>query len=243
MGAGHASTSIGYAVGLKEGMRHLGVKDGRVVAVIGDGAMTGGVAFEAIHQAGGLGTPLVVVLNDNGMSIAPNVGSLSRYFNRVRLNPTLWHARSGVEGGLTRLPGGIGAAFERLGPHLKESIKAFWAPGLWWEELDWVYTGVIDGHDVHAMRHALREALAADRPVVVHVATVKGKGFGPAEDGGLEGMETWHAAKPKSIHNGEASRAQPDHGPRPRRSTRRSSARAWCANAAATSASSGSPPR
>ncbi len=204
MGAGHASTSIGYAVGLKEGMRHLDdeASGGKVVAVIGDGAMTGGVAFEAIGQAGGLGTPMVVVLNDNGMSIAPNVGALSRYFNRVRLNPKLWHARSGVEGGLARLPGSIGAAFERLGPQLKESIKAFWAPGLWWEELDWAYMGVIDGHDVRALRVALREALAAERPVVVHIATVKGKGFAPAEDGGLEGMEKWHAAKPKSILNG-----------------------------------------
>ena len=204
MGAGHASTSVGYAVGIKEGMRHLGdeAADGKVVAVIGDGAMTGGVAFEAIGQAGGLGTPIVVVLNDNGMSIAPNVGALSRYFNRVRLNPKLWHARSGVEGGLTKLPGGIGSKFERLGPQLKESIKAFWAPGLWWEELDWAYMGVIDGHDVRALREALREALAAQRPVVVHIATVKGKGFAPAENGGLEGMEKWHAAKPKSISNG-----------------------------------------
>jgi 1-deoxy-D-xylulose-5-phosphate synthase len=216
MGAGHASTSVGYAVGIKEGMRHLEDErsDGKVVAVIGDGAMTGGVAFEAIGQAGGLGTPMVVVLNDNGMSIAPNVGALSRYFNRVRMNPKLWHARSGVEGGLTRLPGGIGSAFERLGPQLKESIKAFWAPGLWWEELDWAYMGVIDGHDVRALREALREALAAERPVVVHIATVKGKGFAPAEDGGLEGMEKWHAAKPKSILNGmptspQASPAQP----------------------------------
>jgi 1-deoxy-D-xylulose-5-phosphate synthase len=214
MGAGHASTSIGYAVGIKEGMRQLGPEGahgpegrvGKVVAVIGDGAMTGGVAFEAIGQAGGLGTPMVVVLNDNGMSIAPNVGSLSRYFNRVRLNPKLWHARAGVEGGLTRLPGGIGSAFERLGPHLKESIKAFWAPGLWWEELDWAYMGVVDGHDVRALREALREALAAERPVVVHIATVKGKGFAPAEDGGLEGMEKWHAAKPKSILNGSPTR-------------------------------------
>src|SRR5438045_65130 len=167
MGAGHASTSIGYAVGIKEGMRHNAPDDygGKVVAVIGDGAMTGGVAFEAISQAGGLGTPIVVVLNDNGMSIAPNVGALSRYFNRIRLNPKLWHARSGAEAGLTRLPGGIGSAFERLGPHLKESIKAFWAPGLWWEELDWAYMGVVDGHDVKALREALREALAARRPV------------------------------------------------------------------------------
>ncbi len=231
IGAGHASTSVGYAVGIKEGMRHMrgaagwptaeeagrrasaeidaGAREGKVVAVIGDGAMTGGVAFEAIGQAGGLGTPIVVVLNDNGMSIAPNVGALSRYFNRVRLNPKLWHVREGVEGGLARLPGGIGSAFERLGPQLKESIKAFWAPGLWWEELDWAYMGVIDGHDVRALRKALREALAAERPVVVHIATVKGKGFAPAEDGGLEGMEKWHAAKPKSILNGSPTSAAP----------------------------------
>jgi 1-deoxy-D-xylulose-5-phosphate synthase len=210
MGAGHASTSIGYAVGLKEAMRLRGEPDaGKVVAVIGDGAMTGGVAFEAIHQAGGLGTPIVVVLNDNGMSIAPNVGALSRYFNRVRLNPKLWHAREGVEHKLTELPGGIGAAFERLGPQLKESIKSFWAPGLFWEELDWAYTGVIDGHDVPGLRRALRQALAADRPVVVHIATVKGKGFAPAEEGGLEGMEAWHAAKPGSIVSGAAVPSKP----------------------------------
>ncbi len=229
MGAGHASTSIGYAVGIKEGMRHMraacgaggagaasqdapeapDAAEGNVVAVIGDGAMTGGVAFEAISQAGGLGTPMTVVLNDNGMSIAPNVGALSRYFTRVRLNPKLWHARSGVEDGLTRLPGGIGAAIERLGPQLKESIKAFWAPGLWWEELNWAYMGVVDGHDMHALREALSEALAAQRPVVVHIATVKGKGFAPAEDGGLEGMEKWHAAKPKSIANGAPAPASP----------------------------------
>jgi 1-deoxy-D-xylulose-5-phosphate synthase len=209
MGAGHASTSIGYAVGLKEGMRHGVGVDGKVVAVIGDGAMTGGVAFEAVHQAGGLGTPIVVVLNDNGMSIAPNVGALSRYFNRVRLNPRWWKAREGVEGGLTKLPAGLGARFERLGPQLKESIKAFWAPGLFWEELDWAYMGVVDGHDVPMLREALREALAAERPVVVHIATVKGKGFAPAEEGGLEGMERWHAAKPKSIANGAPAPSQP----------------------------------
>ncbi|MDP9401034.1 MAG: 1-deoxy-D-xylulose-5-phosphate synthase [Actinomycetota bacterium] len=200
MGAGHASTAIGYAVGLKEAMRVRGEPDaGKVVAVVGDGAMTGGVAFEAIHQAGGLGTPIVVVLNDNGMSISPNVGALSRSFTRMRLNPRWWRAREGVEGRLTELPGAIGAAFERLGPQLKESIKAFWAPGMFWEELDWAYVGVVDGHDVRALRFALREALDAARPVVVHVSTVKGKGFAASEQGGLEGMETWHAAKPKSI--------------------------------------------
>jgi 1-deoxy-D-xylulose-5-phosphate synthase len=207
MGAGHASTAIGYAVGIKEAMRRGRGQDGNVVAVVGDGAMTGGVAFEAVHQAGGLGTPIVVLLNDNGMSIAPNVGALSRYFNRVRLNPKLWHAREDIEGGLTKLPAGIGAAFERFGPYVKESIKAFWAPGLWWEELDFAYIGVVDGHDVRALRLALRDALAAQRPVVVHCATVKGKGFAAAEEGGLEGMEKWHAAKPKSILNGTPAKA------------------------------------
>jgi 1-deoxy-D-xylulose-5-phosphate synthase len=199
MGAGHASTAIGYAVGIKEAMLREGVADGKVVSVVGDGAMTGGVAFEAVSQAGGLGTPIVVILNDNGMSISPNVGALSRYLNRVRLEPGLWEAREGVEEKLTKLPAGIGAAFERLGPRLKESVKAFWAPGLWWEELDWAYMGVIDGHDVRALRRALKAAFEAERPVVIHCATVKGKGFAPAEDGGLEGMEKWHAAKPKSI--------------------------------------------
>ncbi|MGO9908638.1 MAG: 1-deoxy-D-xylulose-5-phosphate synthase [Solirubrobacteraceae bacterium] len=209
MGAGHASTAIGYAVGIKEAMLRGHGEDGHVVAVVGDGAMTGGVAFEAVHQAGGEGTPIVVVLNDNGMSIAPNVGALSRNFNRIRLNPKLWRAREEFEEGLTKLPVGIGTTFERLGPHVKESLKAFWAPGLWWEELDFAYIGVIDGHDVRAIRRALREALSAGRPVVVHCATVKGKGFAPAEEGGLEGMEKWHAAKPKSISNGVPTQPAP----------------------------------
>jgi 1-deoxy-D-xylulose-5-phosphate synthase len=203
MGAGHASTSIGYAVGLKEAMRKGIGEDGRVVAVIGDGALTGGVAYEALHAAGGLQTPIVIVLNDNGMSISPNVGALSRYFNRVRLNPRLYHAREGVEDRLTKLPLGLGRRIERLGPEIKSAIKAYWAPGLFFEELDLAYMGVIDGHDVGALRQALSEAFEADRPVVVHIHTVKGKGFAPAEEGGLEGMEKWHAAKPKSIVNGE----------------------------------------
>ena len=202
MGAGHASTSIGYAVGLKEAMRKGIGEDGKVVAVIGDGALTGGVAYEALHAAGGLHTPIVIVLNDNGMSISPNVGALSRYFNRVRLNPRLYHAREGVEDRLTKLPLGLGKRIERLGPEIKSAIKAYWAPGLLFEELDLAYVGVIDGHDVADLREALREAFEADRPVVVHIQTVKGKGFAAAEEGGLEGMEKWHAAKPKSIVDG-----------------------------------------
>jgi 1-deoxy-D-xylulose-5-phosphate synthase len=199
MGAGHASTSIGYAVGLKEAMRRGIGPDGKVVAVIGDGALTGGVAYEALHQAGGLETPIVIVLNDNGMSISPNVGALSHYFNRVRLNPRLFHAREDVEERLTKLPLGLGRRIERLGPEIKAAIKAYWAPGLLFEELGLAYMGVIDGHDVGELRAALRQAFEAGRPVVVHIHPVKGRGFAAAEEGGLEGMEKWHAAKPGSI--------------------------------------------
>jgi 1-deoxy-D-xylulose-5-phosphate synthase len=205
MGAGHASTSVSYAVGIKEAMRQGIAPDGKVVAVIGDGALTGGVSFEALLNAGGMDLPIVIVVNDNGMSIAPNVGALSRLFNRMRLNPKLYHAREGVEETLTKLPAGIGSTMERLGPILKESLKAYWAPGLFFEELDLAYVGVIDGHDVKALRQAIGEALEADRPVVVHCKTVKGKGFAPAEEGGLEGMEKWHAAKPGSVVNGTAA--------------------------------------
>src|SRR6266508_3308382 len=155
MGAGHASTSVSYAVGLKEAMRNGVGEDGKVVAVIGDGALTGGVAFEALHHAGGLQTPIVIVLNDNGMSISPNVGAISRSCQRMRLKPKLYEARSKTEERLTQLPLGLGRQFERLGPEVKAAIKAYWAPGLFFEELDLAYVGVVDGHDVGALRRAL----------------------------------------------------------------------------------------
>ena len=205
------------ASGIKEGMRR-----GRERATatsspsIGDGAMTGGVAFEAIHQAGGLGTPIVVVLNDNGMSIAPNVGALSPLLQPRPPEPEAVARPRGRRGRRsTKLPAGIGAAFERLGPHFKESIKAFWAPGP-------VVGGArlgLHGRDRRARRPraARRAARGARRraAVVVHCATVKGKGFAPAEDGGLEGMESWHAAKPKSIANGAPHRRRAASPPAP----------------------------
>ena len=187
MGAGHASTSIGYAVGLKEAMRKGIGEDGKVVAVIGDGALTGGVAFEALHNAGGLQTPIVIVLNDNGMSISPNVGAIARSFQRLRANPRLYHAREEVESRLTKLPLGLGRQIEQLGPEIKAAIKAYAAPGLFFEELDLAYMGPFDGHDVVALREHLEAALVADRPVVVHIHTVKGKGFEPAEAGRARG--------------------------------------------------------
>ena len=244
MGAGHASTSIGYAVGLKEGMKILGHADeGKVVAVIGDGSMTGGVAFEAIHQAGGQGTPIVVVLNDNGMSISPNVGAMSRYFNRVRLNPKLWHTRESVEERLSDLPG-IGPAFERLGPQLKESIKAFWAPGLFWEELDWAYVGVIDGHDIRALRARAARCLRGRAPGRRARRDGQGQGLRPrrgGRPGGHGALARRQAEVDRQRHRraGAAAAASPSR----RRSTRRSSARRCWRSAGATRASSASPPR
>ena len=225
MGAGHASTSIGYAVGLKEAMRKGIGEDGKVAAVIGDGALTGGVAYEALHAAGGLQTPIVIVLNDNGMSISPNVGALSRYFNRIRLNPRLYHAREGVEDRLTKLPLGLGKRIERLGPEIKSAIKAYWAPGLFFEELDLAYMGVIDGHDVHALREALSEAFEADRPVVVHIHTVKGKGFAPGRGGRPGGDGEVARGEAELDRQRRAGRAEA--GRRSRSPTRRRRSSGW----------------
>ena len=249
MGAGHASTSIGYAVGIKEGMRQPGAEqEGKVVAVIGDGAMTGGVAFEAIGQAGGLGTPIVVVLNDNGMSIAPNVGALSRYFNRVRLNPKLWHARAGVEGGLTRLPGGIGAAFERLGPAPEGVDQGVLGAGP-------VVGGArlgLHGRDRRPRREGAARGAARG-------ARGRTAGRRAHRDRQGQGLRAGRGGRPRG--HGEVARRQAEvdpqrladaprggrtahaHAEARRRSTRRSSARRSCANANATSAWSASPPR
>ena len=226
-------------------MRHGNGDDGKVAAVIGDGAMTGGVAFEAIHQAGGLGTPMVVVLNDNGMSISPNVGALSRYFNRMRLEPGLWRAREGVEEKLTKLPAGIGAAFERLGPQLKESIKAFTSPGLWWEELDWAYMGVIDGHDMHAAAQRAAARLRGRAPRRRARRDGQGQGLRARRGGRPRGhgeVARGQAELDRQAH-ARARRAEGVRAPRSRRpSTRRCSARRSCASAGATTAWSGSPP-
>ena len=209
MGAGHASTSIGYAVGLKEAMRKGIGEDGKVAAVIGDGALTGGVAYEALHAAGGLQTPIVIVLNDNGMSISPNVGALSRYFNRVRLNPRLYHAREGVEDRLTKLPLGLGRRIERLGPEIKSAIKAYWAPGLFFEELDLAYMGVIDGHDVARAARGAARGLRRRPPGRRPHPHGQGQGLRAGRGGRPEGMEKWHAAKPNSIVNGKPAAKKP----------------------------------
>ena len=201
MGAGHASTSISYAVGLAEAMRVSGRTDRRVVAVIGDGALTGGMAYEGLNQAGHLQSPLTVVLNDNGMSISENVGALAGMLQKARLDPTLSRVRHELERGLKHVPG-VG----HLGESLSNATKALFVPGQLFEALGFAYLGPIDGHDIHALRGALQRTADLRRPVLLHVHTQKGRGYGPAESDG----EAMHGSGPFAVESGRAARpAQP----------------------------------
>ncbi|MFN8124843.1 MAG: 1-deoxy-D-xylulose-5-phosphate synthase [Thermoleophilia bacterium] len=200
MGAGHASTSISYGVGLAEANRRGG-SEGAVVCVIGDGAMTGGMAYEGLNQAGALGSPVVVVLNDNGMSIGQNVGALSRALQRARVDSRVTRVREEIERAVTRIPGG-----EYVGSHLRDATKALWfESGALFEALGFAYLGPIDGHDIGAMRHAIRSAVQRNRPVLVHVKTTKGKGYEPAE----EDVEAMHGATPFEPSSGKAKPPTP----------------------------------
>ena len=197
MGAGHASTSISYATGLAEAQRQ-GRQDGHVVCVIGDGALTGGMAYEGLNQAGALRAPITVVLNDNGMSISENVGALSKLFQRVRVDPTLTKVREEIERGLSRLPGAT-----EMGGHIRDATKSLWfVPGALFEALGFAYLGPIDGHDIDEVRKALRSTLEMDRPVVIHAKTVKGRGYAPAEADG----EAMHGMTPFSVESGKAAK-------------------------------------
>ncbi len=198
VGTGHASTSVSYGLGLVEAAKLSGRSDGHVVCVLGDGALTGGVAFEALNQAGQLRTPLVVVLNDNQMSIKPNVGGFQLYLNRFRLDPGLTRLREDMERTIARIPA-IGARAYSLGRDVKESMKAFLGPGLIFEELGFAYIGVVNGHDIGALREAMRQAMETQRPVLVHVRTVKGRGYEPAEERPAE----YHGTGPFDLSNGE----------------------------------------
>jgi len=173
-------------VGIVEARRGRGAgengerPDGRVVAVIGDGALTGGMAYEALNHAGHLRTPVLVVLNDNAMSIEKNVGAMSSYLSRLRTDPTLYKFRRDLDRWVERLPG-VGQRLVSLGQQVKDSIKAAFSPGMLFEELGFTYVGVIDGHNIAALRDSIRRSLAVEGPVLLHCRTVKGRGYAPAE--------------------------------------------------------------
>ncbi len=190
-GAGHAGTSISAALGMAVA-RDLKNEDYHVVAVIGDGSLTSGMALEAMNHAGHLGTRLIVVLNDNEMSIAHNVGALSRALNRLRVDPRYHRAKEEVDQILQKLPGGAGAT--DTGRKVLHGLKALVLPNLLWEELGFTFVGPIAGHNLAELEEALELAKAYGKPAVIYVKTQKGHGYGPAEEDATQ----WHGVAPNS---------------------------------------------
>src|SRR5687767_11729845 len=175
-GAGHASTSISAALGMAVA-RDIRQEDFHVCAMIGDSSLAGGMAMEAINQAGHLKSPLIVILNDNGMSIAPAVGSLSGYLNRIKEAQSYQHLKEEIGDALESVPG-IGRHLRNAAKSVKDAIAAAVLPGALVNELGFKYIGYVDGHNVAAMVRALEEAKKVeDGPVIVHALTTKGKGF------------------------------------------------------------------
>jgi 1-deoxy-D-xylulose-5-phosphate synthase len=182
--AGHASTSISAALGLAIA-RDQRREGHHVVAVIGDGSMTAGMAFEAMNQAGHLGTKLVVVLNDNSMSISPSVGALTKYLNEMMAGRHYSKLKDDVKKLLHRIPG-IGDPMLEVAKGLEEGIRQVFTPGSLFEELGFRYLGPVNGHSVPALLALLREAKEIDGPVLIHAITKKGKGYKYAEDEPVE---------------------------------------------------------
>lgn len=175
-GAGHASTSISAALGMAVA-RDVKKEDFHVCAMIGDSSLQGGMAMEAINQAGHLKSPLIVILNDNGMSIAPAVGSLSGYLGRIKEAQSYQHLKEEIGDALGSVPG-IGGSLRRAAKSFKDAIAAAVLPGALVNELGFRYIGYVDGHNVAALVRALEDAKKIDDgPVIVHALTTKGKGF------------------------------------------------------------------
>ncbi|WP_088187270.1 1-deoxy-D-xylulose-5-phosphate synthase [Desulfosporosinus sp. FKA] len=194
---GHSSTSISAAVGFAKARDILG-EDHHVVAVIGDGAMTGGMAYEALNHAGHNETNIIVVLNDNEMSISPNVGAMSSYLNRLRTDPLYDKRKEEIEELLKRIPK-IGSKVAKMVAKAKDSLKYLLVPGLLFEELGFTYLGPIDGHDQALLEEVLDQAKHKKGPVLVHVVTCKGKGFKPAE----ENPDVFHGVAPFDPETGK----------------------------------------
>ncbi|HEX9968781.1 MAG TPA: 1-deoxy-D-xylulose-5-phosphate synthase, partial [Acidimicrobiales bacterium] len=176
----HASTVLSYAHGMAAAVARTGA-DRRVVAVIGDGSMTGGMAYEALNNLGHAGSRVVIILNDNGRSYAPTVSRLGEGVSRLRLNPSYVHLRDRFEHLLREIPGVGELAYSSL-QGVKAAFREVLEPTAFFEGLGVRYTGPIDGHDIAGMEDALRNAAEYDGPIVVHVLTEKGRGYGPAED-------------------------------------------------------------
>lgn len=201
-GVGHSSTSISAALGMAIA-RDRADDDRRVVAVIGDGAMTAGMAFEALSNAGHLGTDLLVILNDNSMSISPSVGALSAYFNRIITGGLYTRAKEDLQSFLKRM---LGPHVSKAAQRIEHSVKGFLTPGGLFEELGFKYVGPVDGHCLPTLIECLSNLKNLHGPIFFHCVTKKGKGYSYAEEDPL----TYHGVKAFDIRTG---RFQTGHNP------------------------------
>jgi len=194
---GHSSTSISAALGMAKA-RDLKREKHRVVAIIGDGALTGGLAYEALNQAGDLKTDLIVILNDNEMSIVANVGAMAGYLSRMRTDPRYGRGKEEIEQILKRIPK-VGPQVAKTVERVKDSLKYLMVPGMLFEEMGFTYLGPVDGHNLAAMKHVLQNAKKLKGPVLVHMMTQKGRGYHPAE----QNQDLFHGIGPFEIETGE----------------------------------------
>ncbi|KZE66480.1 1-deoxy-D-xylulose-5-phosphate synthase [Fictibacillus phosphorivorans] len=200
---GHSSTSLSAAMGMAIA-RDLKKTDDKVIAVIGDGALTGGMALEALNHIGHEKKDLIVILNDNEMSIAPNVGALHNVLGRMRTARKYNKAKDELESLIRKIPafgGKLAATAERV----KDSLKYLLVSGMFFEELGYTYLGPVDGHDVEDLIENLSYAKKTNGPVIVHVLTKKGKGYEPAES---DKKDSWHGVGPYKIESGEQIKPQ-----------------------------------
>ena len=199
---GHSSTSISAGLGYVAARELKGEKY-NVVSVIGDGAMTGGMAFEALNNASRLKSNFIIVLNDNNMSISENVGGVSKYLGCLRTAQAYTDLKKGVEDTLKKIPGTGDRIVSRL-KKTKSGIKQLFVPGMFFEDMDITYLGPVDGHDVKEMVRVFNEAKRVDHAVLVHVLTKKGKGYLPAE----ENPAKFHGTGPFHLETGDAKESK-----------------------------------
>ncbi|EGL16695.1 MULTISPECIES: 1-deoxy-D-xylulose-5-phosphate synthase [unclassified Paenibacillus] len=199
--AGHSSTSLSAAMGMAMA-RDLKGEDFRVFAVIGDGAMTGGMALEAMNHIGHEKKNLTVILNDNEMSIAPNVGAIHNYLSKIRSDKHYRKAKEEVESLLKKIPA-IGGTLAKTAEKVKDSLKYLLVSGVWFEELGFNYIGPVDGHNLPLLLETLKQSEKVEGPVLIHVITTKGKGYSPAE----MDSHKWHGASPYKIESGQFLKA------------------------------------
>ncbi|OMF34262.1 1-deoxy-D-xylulose-5-phosphate synthase [Paenibacillus sp. FSL H8-0548] len=199
--AGHSSTSLSAAMGMALA-RDLKGESNRVVAVIGDGALTGGMALEALNHIGHEKKDLIVILNDNEMSIAPNVGAMHHYLGKIRTDRHYHKAKEELQQLLNKIPA-IGGKLAKTAERFKDSLKYLLVSGILFEQFGLTYLGPVDGHDIEQMLDIMRQADAMPGPVLVHVLTVKGKGYSPAEADSFK----WHGITPYKIESGQVLKA------------------------------------